>query len=1360
MWRFITLIILGPLLLVAQPQEKIVFNHLNIKNGLSDGRIDCIIQDDVGFLWFGTQDGLNRFDGYNFLVYDHDIFDTTSISSSWIRCLCKDSEGTIWIGTEGGGLNRFNANTETFDRWLNDPNDTHSLIDNFVRTIIEDSYGVLWIGTRSGLVQLDRKKGIFNAFHSEPFNVNSPLFSENVTELYEDSKRNLWIGTQDNAYIYNRKNRSLKHLDFQDRPIRVTSIYEDRMGKIWIGSRYNGLLIFDSDKGSFEAITSDPAHSGSLGSNEIKDIFEDDEQNLWIATFQGGLNLYQRKTHSFQSYLNDPNDPSSLSSNSPRTLFQDRTGVIWIGMDGSGIDNFVKNRRIFQLYGNRNIDPWHLSNSTILSIHEDKNGILWLGTEGGGLNRFERGRHCLQYQRQDNRPQSISSDHVTCIYKGPAGQLWIGTKEGLNLFDLETSTFQRFYNQDNPITGNNFINAICHGVGNQLLLGTNNGLVVFDPVQKTFSPFELDTTGMINTEQVTVIARDKMENLWIGYLRSGFVKYNCKNGTWRHFRADINDKTSLSNNFVLDILPSGKNHIWIATRRGLNCYFPESNHFQQYSKGDGLPSNVIVSLLEDNDGNIWAGTTNGLSKFSREDNNFINYDVEDGLQGNQFWSRSCFKSQSGELFFGGNNGLNAFYPDRLKELSNPYIPPIVITGITVMDRQLHPSLFTGNSTKNPLVLPYNENRVSFEFAALDFTRPEKNQFAFILEGIDDDWVHSSTRHFATYPNLSPGQYVFRVKGANNDGLWNEAGTAVALEIQAPFWKTGWAYLLYGLFAIGLVYSINAYFIGLVRARHDLKIERMEKEKFQEISQFKLQFFTDVAHEFKTPLTLIQAPLEEILSSLKEDFSFRSELQLMHRNVKYLLRLVHQLLSFRKVEQQRMELKASQGNLVQFVREIFALFSETSQRRKVGYEFNCAKEVIEGWFDWEKLEEILVNLIDNAFKYTPDEGKIEISLTTGYNPEKSKNQVTLTVRDSGKGIKKEELDHIFERFYHAKDHQADQGSSGLGLALTRKLVELHHGTIDINSEEGKGAIFTVQLPLGKEHLKPEEIISDITETAHFHILSGPHTEDPESQSPDTASDSDPEKTRLLVVEDNRDLRTYLHKALGKKYHIITACDGKEGIETARRVLPNIIISDVMMPIIDGIELCRTLKQDITTSHIPIILLTAKTAIEHKIQGIETGADDYIDKPFHFRFLEARIKNILESREKLRQRYRQELILEPGEVKAHSADELFIVKIRELVEQNIDNADFDLTDLQKEIGMGRTHLFQKLKELTGYTPNDFIKTLRMEKAAQLLLKTDLTISEIAYKVGFRYPKYFSTCFSQYHRQSPSEYRKYST
>jgi len=1364
---FLAGLLIGTSGLLAQ-EMKIVFEHFNIRDGLSDGRVDCILQDSYGFLWFGTQDGLNRYDGYNFTVYDHDIYDSTSISSSWIRCIYEDKSKNLWIGTEGGGLNRYDRVTGHFTRWSNEPFNPGGLTNNFVRTILEDSYGILWIGTRSGMVQFDWKKNIFIPFRTTPGDPNSPFFSENVTKIIEDRDRNLWIGTPDNIYRYDRHRQTLEHLSFGGEADRISALFEDRSGNIWIGSRYNGLRKYDRITHRYTLYRAKAGNPNSLGSNEIKDIFEDSDGHLWIATIQGGLNLFDPALNGFRHYWNDLNDPSSLSSNNVRTIYQDRTGKFWIGMDGSGVDSFVRNRPRFLLYSNRIGNPSGLSNHTVLSIFEDPDSTLWIGTEGGGLNKLARNaKQFVQIKTGRDPLQSISNDHVTCINGDDRDYLWVGTKEGLNRFDRQRGTFQRYINPISPITGHNFINVIRTLSDGRFLLGTNSGLCYFDKGTGEFQVLAYKDEASLNYEAVESIWIEKPNIFWIGYLRSGLVRFNPDDSTCTHYRSDEASKNSLSDNFVQYIYQDRAGNFWIATRKGLNLLNKATGEFHLFTKTDGLPSNVVVGMLEDSDGNLWLSTTNGLSRFNVRDKPFTNYDVNDGLQGNQFWIRSCYKNQKGVLFFGGNNGFNSFAPDSFK-IAHPSIPAVVITSVAVLDRII-PHNFYADTAE--LKLSYKENQISFEFAVMNFIRPEKNQFVYKLEGFDNDWIRTGTRHYANYTNLDPGVYTFRVKGANADGIWNETGARLTIRIETPFWRTWWAYILYVLIAGGLIYGINAYILGLVRIRHDLKIERLEKEKDRELNQFKLQFFTDVAHELKTPLTLILAPLEEILTNTKQDASHQNELRIMYRNVKYLLRLTTQLLTFRRAEQGCEVLKVTNGDLVQFVREVFEIFQDTAHKHHIAYKFETSPDIIENWFDWEKLEEILVNIIDNAFKYTPDNGSITVNLATTGSVENDPPQVHITVTDTGPGISPENMQHIFERFFQSRAGlRSGRSSSGIGLALTKKLVELHHGNITITSpakdspsagQEARGSRVSITLPLGRKFYQESEIIANITETAHYRSLTNKSepteapSKDQTGMMPDVITNA--HSPLILLVEDNVEFRTYLRKTLARKYRIAEAEDGQEGLAAAHKLLPNIIISDVIMPKMDGVELCRQLKSDLATNHIPIILLTAKTAVESKIEGLETGADDYIEKPFHFRFLDARIKNILKSREKLRERYRRDLILEPTKISVESADEKFLMKIRNIITERLSDPDLTIKHLASEAGLSRTNLFLKLKALTGLTPQEFIKTIRLEQAAQLLHKTDLTVNEIAYQVGFKYPKYFSTCFQHQYRQTPSDYRK---
>ncbi len=1351
--------ILMVLSVIVVDSREVSFQHLTMKNGLSDGRVDCILQDRQGFLWFGTQDGLNRFDGNNLTVYYHDPFDTLTISSSWIRCLLEDREGNLWIGTEGGGLNRFEPSTGTFKRWLHQPDNPNSLDDNFVRALIEDSFGTIWVGTRAGLQQFDRKQGIFHPLRAEQDPHSNDLFDENVTKILEDQNHNLWIGTPNDIYIYNRQQHKIQHLPFSGGPKRITDIAQDKDGAIWIGTRYHGLIKYDPIKGLFHHYRASGENGCSIYSDEIKAIFEDREHNLWVGTFHGGLLRFLSDEKRFEQYRHHPGDPSSLSSNSVRVIYQDRSGIMWLGMDGSGIDWFINLPPKFQINDTNAAVTAVLRNYTILSLLAEGDEVLWIGSEGGGLSRFDRKKGLVQnYRSRQEDAFSLSHDHVTCLYRDKDGSLWVGTKEGLNRFDERNKMFERYYIRLNPITGNNYINMIAEDTRHGLILATNGGVLTFDKTTHEFQHLNYDSTGILNYEMVVaILATDT--TLWLGYLRSGLVDYNLKTQSFIHYRNNMADPYSLSSNFVQYIYGSNSGQLWIATRNGLNLLDPIHRSFTVYTKADGLPSNVVVGILEDEDGDLWLGTTNGLSRFNPKEKVFLNYDVADGLQGNQFWNRSCCRSKTGEMFFGGNNGYNAFYPAEIKNAGNAYQAPIVISSIKVSDGRRIRTLLAWTDEEKVLELSHRENQISFEFAALDFRRPDKNQYAYRLHGLDNDWVYAGNRRYVNYTNLKPGTYTFHVKGSNSDGIWNERGTQLRFHIATPYWRRWWAYLLYSIAFILFLYGVNAYIIGLVRIKHDLKIERMEKEKEKELHQFKLQFFTDVAHEFKTPLTLIQAPLDEILSKVKTKSRFYRQYRLMQRNVQYLLRLVHQLLAFRRAEQGHLELKVSSGDIVQFAEEIYELFTDTAQRRRITYHFSSASPTVIGWFDWEKIEEIFINLLDNAFKYTPDHGKITLRLETVPSAN-GDARVLLQVDDNGVGIAADKLDKVFDRFYRGERPHAGHISSGLGLALTKKLVELHHGTILVESQEGRGSCFKVLLPLGKQYFHAEEIIEDISETSHFRSLQDVAIDLGAEEKPariaylPTSMESD--KALILLVEDDRELRTYMRKTLSAHYRVVEAEDGCQGWELAQKILPNIVICDVIMPHMDGIELCRRIKNTMATSHIPVILLTAQETLEMKITGMDIGADDYIEKPFHFRFLLARIKNILTSRQKLREKFQRELLLEPAAVPTLSAEEDFLARLKAMVEEKLADADLDVQQLAVAIGLSRTMLFVKLKELTGYSPKEFIRIMRLKKAAQLLKNTDDTISEIAYRVGFKYPKHFGVSFRKYFGKTPSQYR----
>jgi signal transduction histidine kinase/DNA-binding response OmpR family regulator len=825
----------------------------------------------------------------------------------------------------------------------------------------------------------------------------------------------------------------------------------------------------------------------------------------------------------------------------------------------------------------------------------------------------------------------------------------------------------------------------------------------------------------------------------------------------------------------------------------LNKFDRETEQFIHYTEKDGLPNDVINGILEDMQGNLWLSTNNGLSKFDPETTSFRNYDVNDGLQSNQFNHGAYCRNTNGEMFFGGTNGFNAFHPDSIKD--NPYIPNIVITDFQIFNESVVINNIDVPESKNEYSLPkhistleeieltYKENAFSFEFAALDYRSPQKNRYAYMMEGFENDWNYTnSKRRFVTYTNLDPGSYVFKVKGTNNDQIWNEEGTSIKIIITPPWWKTTWAYSAYVLLFFLTLYSLRKYDMKRQRLKHDLELEHIHAEKLEELNRIKSRFFANISHEFRTPLTLITGPVKQMLlgefrGNLKEQY------RMILRNGHRLLRLVNQLLDFSRLESGGMKLQVALINVIKYIKGLVLSFSSLAERNKITLKFDSEVESIMGYFDRDKLEKIISNLLSNAFKFTPKQGKIEVRIRvhkafsdkinntflTDHNvslqqsPFKILNSdfVNITISNTGPGIPQDQMNKIFDRFYQVDDSVTRrQEGSGIGLALTKELVEIHHGKIDLQcSRTGQSTLttFTVSLPLTKDHFKPEEIIQEsiLENTKELKAEEIDKVIVEREESGETLLTQKKSAPTLLIVEDNPDVTSYIRSFMEKDYRIVDASNGEVGFKKAIDKVPDLIISDVMMPEKDGFELCQKLKSDQRTSHIPVILLTAKADMDSKIEGLEYGADDYIAKPFEDKELQIRSNNLIEQRRQLRDHFRKELVFNPAKITVNSIDEQFLDKVNKHIEQHMDDMEYTVEKLSYDIGMSRQHLNRKLHSLTDHSARDFIRSMRLRRAAQLLQKRNDMITQIAYQVGFNNLSYFTKCFRKQFGQSPSQY-----
>jgi signal transduction histidine kinase/ligand-binding sensor domain-containing protein/DNA-binding response OmpR family regulator len=1369
------LILLSAMGLKAQPGQY-SFNRLDISHGLSHNRVNCIFKDSEGFMWFGTLSGLNRYDGYTIKVFRQDLYDSSSISDNDIIRIAEDTRGRLWI-VNGQRLNIYDPKTESFNRNPAPFIREYGVPDLAVTSLYKDRKGNLWfICNQAGLYKYDAvlKKGT-QFTHS--ITDSTSLCSNDLSAVSMDMIGNLWIihrqGILELMDVKTGKVTGRFHLPNVKNTNQLQSynLYIDLDGDIWVyfTGEQKGLFYINPKKKIIRYI-----HKGNgefnLNNDMVNGVIQDNDRKIWIVTDHGGVNILNKKNFSLKYLLNSPTDENSLIQNSINTIYKDNTGIIWMGTFKKGVCYYNENITKFNLYKNQGKNTNSLSFDDVNCFTEDLKGNLWIGTNGGGLIYFDRQHNTFKtYTNNQSDPSSISNNIIVSLCFDKNQKLWIGTFfGGLNCFDGKK--FIRYLH--NPLNTNSIADdrvwAILEDSEDNLWVGTlGGGLDLYDRNKNTFYHYRTGNTNSVHSDFISCLMEDNEGNIWIG-TASGVDVLEKETGLFNHYGHDASDPNSLSNDNTYSVFQDSRRYIWIGTRDGLNLLNKEKKNFKIFRMENGLPDNIIFNVLEDNRKNLWVSTSNGLSNMLIENaamtsenlNNeykysFKNYDETDGLQGREFNDKAAFKTGRGELVFGGANGFNIITPENIR--LNRQTPKIVFTNFQIFNESVivlrenrgRVILSKALNETRHITLKYKENVFSIEFAALSYFHPEKNKYKYILEGFNKEWLTTGSNvRKATYTNLDPGDYTFRVKASNNDGYWNEQGISIGITILPPFWRTKLALLIYFLFAVGIILFSRKMLLDRARIRFRLEQQHREAQRIRELDMMKTRFFTNVSHEFRTPLALITAPLEKLIRNTK-DAEQKKQFTLIQRNARRLLNLVNQLLDFRRLEVQEFRLALSYGDIVKFIRDIFYSFSDIAEKKHIQLTFKTEPEVINTSFDFDKLEKIMFNLLSNAFKYTREKGEISVELKLQNTEETSEKWLKINVIDNGIGIHPEKQDKIFERFFQV-DEQGEiinQGS-GIGLSLTKEFVKVHGGTINFKSEPEKGTCFTIMLPVIGFDKKDQEIEIPVNEN-ELPNTPGQEVEYEKEHLLGT------HKALLLLIEDNEDFRFYLKDNLVQRYSIVESANGKDGWDQTLKYFPNLIVADITMPEMDGIELCRMIKQDKRTSHIPIILLTSRASEEQRVEGIKAGADDYITKPFSFEVLELRIRNLINEREILKKLFQKQIVIKPGEVSVTSMDEKLIQKALDTVEKNISNPDFSVEELSRVLGMSRVHLYKKLLSLTGKTPIEFIRTVRLKRAAQLILTSQMRISEIAYEVGFNNPKYFSKYFKQEFGSLPSEY-----
>lgn len=1351
--------------LVVQPVRAVKqlpafkFKHISTQDGLSTNEVNQVYQDKDGYIWFATNSGLCQYDGYSIRTIKSNLYTPDILNNNIIYCLQEDDNHHVWLGTYNG-LNVLDKRTGKIEKIVSE-----NFPDRVISKILITSDGSILLGTESSVFQYIPDSNEFKRYFPQDSVRGS------VKALIEDSQHHIWIGTwSDGLYRYDPVRDRLFHYPPLEPENGIHSIFEDSKQRIWAGTWKNGVYLlenpYEMDNLIIRSFTYDKNNSYSVGDNYIYDISEDlNTGTIWVGTRNGLSILFDEANGRFKNYIPD-NSVNSVSYNVITSVIRDHDGLMWLGINGGGVNAVITQTPEFGINRLEDVSHEFIRNPSVRSILVDKNGLIWIGLGNLGFLIYNRLTGKYTYNMESTDFAFIGRvPMVNTIYQSPSsGKIWIGTYDwGLVSYDgnLESGKRGMLINQDSVSwLSNQCIFSILEDHQRNTWFGTRNGICFLSPDGSgtNLSTLYADSLPLHSYSFVTMV-EDEHNQLWTGTGNGGIIRLSRNpeesgNITFKKYDPENEKLNSVS---VSCLFIDKQKRLWAGTDGGgLSLYDIDKDTFISVNQLMKLPTDVISCIQEDAKGNLWLGTNIGLLRlhipYDMSQATYRLYTTSDGLQDNIFFQSAAFTDINGEMFFGGYHGYNYFFPDRMSD--NESYPPVVITDIKIFNQswnlldtkeRVAISEIAPDFT-NRIVLNYKKNNFNIEYAALGYSNPLQIKYAYKLEGYDTDWQYTdATRRFAYYNNLEPGNYTFHLKATNTNGAWNETDKTLAITILPPPWKTWWAYSVYFFLFLSLLYGFYRFMLYRMSLTNAVNLAALEQAKAEEINHSKLQFFTNVTHELLTPLTIISASLDELRMQTPEN---NVQHQVMTNNVNRLIRLLQQILEFRKAETGNLKLKVSKGDLALFIKNSVESFQPLIKKKKLRLSLICEPESIPAYFDSDKIDKILYNLLSNAAKYNEQGGVVMV----GVELETNRNSVILKVADNGKGLSPEAVRNLFKRFYEGDYRKFKTIGTGIGLSLTKDLVELHKGSIRVVSEPDEGTCFYVNIPVGRDAYKADEIDDSLTVSPdRIETFSGNQNDSIEPES-----NTHKKAYTLLVIEDNEDILNLLVRLLGVDYNLFTARNGKEGFEQMKQEQIDLVISDIMMPEMDGVAFCRLIKNDIETSHIPILLLTAKTQEEDRVVAYESGADGFITKPFSLSVLQARVNNLLKARERNTRDFKKQLVFEANELNYTSLDESFLQKAIELITENLSNSDFDQQQFLEAMGTSKSTLHRKIKSLTGLNTSGFIRNIRLKAACRLMeTKQHIRISELAYAVGFNDPKYFSVCFKKEFGMQPSEY-----
>ncbi len=1330
----IPILLLLSILIPRSALKAINFSHISIEDGLSQSTVYAIAQDSRGFMWFGTADGLNYYNGYQITTYKHDYSDSLSLADNTIRCLYIDSSKVLWVGTLQG-LQRYDAQKDCFRRiaalqnmQVNSVHELDSvhllvgteqglmLVDKATQTVtayvhinshelavkcIARVDGYFLVGTTQGLYHINIDKSEVSAIAGE-------LSQAHVMAIAAKNNTRIWVATEGQGlYCFNPQTQWQKRYRYSPRSeLSISSNYVrclafDSSDALWVGT-IKGLSIYDEQKDGFYQIQANRFRDGSLSQNSIRSMCLDNQGGMWIGTFYGGVNYFNPLYYNFENIYYMPLN-NTINDNVVNAIVEDKNQVLWIGTNDHGLNSYNPQTQKYTSYEQVSTGDYELNTNHIITLCANPDGTIWMGTHGGGLMHLNPATRAIAHYNATGKPRDLVSNDVYSILRDSRNTLWIATLNGLQRMNEQSKQFTLFERDE-----------------------WNNTL----PSKRIFMLFE-----------------DSKRKVWIG-TDKGVGVYYLEENRVESFTFSPQDPYHTIDGTVRSIYEDSRHTLWIGTTTGLYKYNEKEKNFDVFTVKNGLHNDVINGILEDNFGRLWLSTNQGLSCFTPDSKTFTNYYSSDGIRNYQFNPGASCKTKQGRLYFGGTHGLTSFLPNKIT--SNPYTPAAVITQLKLFNNTVNVDdktqiLSRHISVTSAITLKPSQSSFSLEFAVPNYLSGRRNIFAYKLLGFDKDWF-TGERNSASYSNLSEGTYTFMLKVANNDGVWSDTVTQLQITVLPHWYASRLAFFLYIAVFLACAYVGYSVYKNRSKMQRELELERINRVQMEEMNQMKLRFFINMSHEFRTPLTLIISPLRDILNSGVKDGWLRKRLELIYSNAQRMLLLVQQLIDYRRAELGVFKLRAGKlQNLPTILNDIYKSFNELARQKHIGYTLDIAPELESQacLFDAHYIERILFNLLSNAFKFTANGGMVRLKA------ELQDEQLCLSVTDTGCGMDKEEQARIFDRFYQKNP---DNIGTGIGLSLVKSLVESHHGTIEVSSSPGQGSEFTVRLPQREQAYTADELDEASNEPMLSSITPDMVNTIYNTDNQDIIKEG---RSTILIAEDNREMADYLQERFKEKFNVLLAQNGEEALAKLAHSEVDLVITDAMMPVMDGLKLTKHLKQNIKTCHIPVIMLSAKAMVEDQLSGLSVGADDYIPKPFSFSVLESKVSNILRSRRRMSELYAQNVEIAPEKVTFNALDEELLKKALDVVNQNIDNVDFTVDDFGRAMAMSRSNLHLKLKAITGESATDFIRRVRFQYASKLLREGRHSVTEISYMAGFNSPSYFATSFKKYFGCLPTEY-----